>query len=1142
MPTASEDVQTALSEVFGNRFSGSAPAPAPVTSESAIPPAVSIPSAQEDVVAAIQELFPNGPPQTQPAPRSLASRLFDIAPTVLRDFTVGPFIEAGKVLKGSRPEEAQDALARLSPDERAVLLESGRLQRPITALSNEELVSLGAPLTNLALIGALGERGGVGRVPSGFTRGFFTPTRPRSATAVAAPVPEPTAPAVAATLAEPTTPAIVVPRITETQRTLEAAKAFEEKGQAVRDVADRVRSLEKAGLPVPKFFRREEALARQSFADLIPEARRLGVPQKAQEIMQARLDRATDLMRAGGIPDFIEQQGLTLKNEANRPVLNLLAQLESSGDANIGLVRDGGQTSLGPFQLSAAIRREFGLKEKAGLQEQAQAAERVVTRIRRAVGDDILTIQSAYNQPANTAKLLREAKKTGGITQPTLQTTVSAKQVAGGAPRGAEIIAEVAGGSLDSPLITPNLTLMQFRNVTNAVVGFAEQRGLRPEKGQKVSDFIIEKVANGDVPMDDLLAFMEREGIPEPKSVLLDAFADLRTLGGRSLNVLSQAMRRLQGASDLTPAQSKTLSFLRELDLVRREAMLLQVATTARNVGSQFARVGVEGLSEAVEQSLTRQTNRFGLTKLPTSDSVFEGLGRYVRLLGQPGTNKDVVARLLENRPSIERTVFGSFSSDIPVTAGPVRTGLGKIRGGVEFLLTPMKLSEFYFRRVGFLAKIEQRLQQRGVTTPIERVPVAEITKEDLLVGARHGLELTFANPDALGQTAKQFNELVVKLPFLGTLPLPYPRFLSNAVRYLWDFSPASGVARGYKLLTQAERGAISQGDIQVISRSLVGTAQLGLAIAIRKAGYTDETAPYRLRVGNQTIDTRPFGPFSAYLTLAALTEIPEAHVKRWLTGQGDLPRLSGRDVLTGILSTNFRTGIGLSLVDRLFDTLSGFGGEATATSFARSGKALAGDVVAQFLTGLRTIKDVFGTFNPGERIQRERKLEPFLGPIKEAIPGVSQTLPPRPSATRALPVGAEEGSLPALRGIIRQTTGVSLSRETPVERELARLGFTFRDVLPPQTPPELDFRVRQQLGPALESALGQVFKSPDFQRAPKEQQTAAILELISALRTGARARAKQQLSPAAIRELTLRTVPRLLRPSIERRLPEQVQ
>ena len=90
--------------------------------------------------------------------------------------------------------------------------------------------------------------------------------------------------------------------------------------------------------------------------------------------------------------------------------------------------------------------------------------------------------------------------------------------------------------------------------------------------------------------------------------------------------------------------------------------------------------------------------------------------------------------------------------------------------------------------------------------------------KEDIAGAVDDALEVTFAkNFDKYGggyeSFANAFINFVNKIPFTGSLLLPFPRFLMNSVKFHIDFSPL-GILN---FLSKGERLALKAGDTSKI-------------------------------------------------------------------------------------------------------------------------------------------------------------------------------------------------------------------------------------------------------------------------------------------------------------------------------------
>ncbi len=847
------------------------------------------------------------------------------------------------------------------------------------------------------------------------------------------------------------------------------------------------------------------------------------VPQKHRaDVISVGTKRLTALeqIQAEGTPDYVKEWGIKLKDEANRPFMNTLAQLESSGNKSIGLKPDKNTTSLGPWRISAPLRKDLGLSDTATLEQQAKAVEGVVTNFRKRYGDDMAAVTTAYWRPATAKAVFPKAKK-----QPAQPV------IAGGAPRGAEVIAEAHDAQTSAPFIEPQLTTRTYGKLADIASEYMIDNKIPFDRSKgRLFEQLRDRLLDEPEKLAPFTRYLKSKGVENPAQVLAEAFGDISggatSEAARKLAKLSDIMRRLEQASEtgvITNDEQIFLSTLKRIDNIRRGLLVTQVATSARNAISQSARVGVEALVDGLEAGI-RQSR--GLAN-PHDPGVWGAMEANLSKLLKPGQNREVAARILKAFPKQQERLFGSYLSDIEIRTagkigGAVDTVLGGAEKGVEVLNTLNRGQEFIFRRAGFLTKLEQRLKAKGVTTSLDQIDPKTISERDIKAAVEHAMELTFARRPEEGSAAAALVNAVNKLPG-ATLALPFPRFLVNSMRFLYEHNPTGFL----KLLSASERAKIAAGDTRVLSKAVVGSTMLLTAYQIRGSEYAGEKW-YEIKVGDKTIDTRPFNPFAAYLFVADVLH---------KANKGELDKLTAKDVVMGLLSTNLRAGAGLFMLDNVLEAFRGaFAGGPSKASAERFLKQFAGEVASGFLTPLRTVKDVVGQFNEDEVKYRDRRSEPFLGPIKEVIPGVSQGLPESASPTRAETPKREYP-------LLRQLTGVSIKTKNSIETELDRHGFEFRNILPSQGHPDADQALARVMGSVVERGLGRLVQTDAYKQLDRQTQALILDENLKAIRSALSDVSKQQLSREVLWELYLKNLsPRtrdllLSRPGMKQRL-----
>ena len=138
-------------------------------------------------------------------------------------------------------------------------------------------------------------------------------------------------------------------------------------------------------------------------------------------------------------------------------------------------------------------------------------------------------------------------------------------------------------------------------------------------------------------------------------------------------------------------------------------------------------------------------------------------------------------------------------------------------------------------------------------------------------------------------------------------------------------------------------------------------------------------------------------------------------------------------------------------------------------------------------------------------------------------------TLPEAVSPSRAAPFQRQAP-------LLRQTTGLTHGMEkNPAEREMDRLQFSRREILPSTGLPEADILIARRLGPMVEEHLSRVVVSPRYQRMSDAQRSEELREQLIRLRGRARQQAQQD-DRAVFRDLRQRRIPGRERLEIEER------
>ena len=496
---------------------------------------------------------------------------------------------------------------------------------------------------------------------------------------------------------------------------------------------------------------------------------------------------------------------------------------------------------------------------------------------------------------------------------------------------------------------------------------------------------------------------------------------------GRDIPEIGEALADLEKVARTPGPMDYIQNGWKKFSNIWRGMLVTQLSTAMRNAEVQAGRVGLNVFEEGLNAGLQKVLGK------PQTVHPLDGVEQLFRLFQR---NKPLTNRVLSEFPKQYNRLFATYMSDIE-SAGSIG---GTVSKGVDLLNTANRFQEYVIRRAVFMGKLNQGLKSNGMdlTNIIENNEVGKIPVDIIKSSVDRALEFTFASQPKYGTLGKKFVDFITSMPG-ATLAMPFPRFLLNSLKFQFDYSPLGPL----KLLSSAERAAFAAGDMQVISRAMLGTALLGAAWQVRNSEYAGEKW-YELSVGGKTVDIRPYNPLASYLFIADVAKKMK---------DGTLYTLSSKDIAMGVFSSNLRAGTGLYALDSILNGITQTGDAGKATNKI---KQFAGEIASGFLTPLNQFKEIFAGLD--DYIVREKRSEPFMGPLKERIPVVEKELPPLYSPTHEGPVKRE---IPA----VRQMTGVMVKTKNKFERELDRLGFEYNEILPSTGNPQANNIIAKYMG-----------------------------------------------------------------------------
>lgn len=655
---------------------------------------------------------------------------------------------------------------------------------------------------------------------------------------------------------------------------------------------------------------------------------------------------------------------------------------------------------------------------------------------------------------------------------------------------------------------SPALPIDTVKKVTDAAVKFFEQEGIKVNREKPISLQIQEVLLSDKYDVPTVI-----RRIAEDNKIPLQDFNSLIfpsvSKSAKELNLYSQASKYLRNKLDPTGEiygqfGSPVLNTLKRLDNVRRGLLVTRLATSVRNYITQSSRIGLDSLQNTVDFFLQKaiqpfvdpiqfQKNRVSpITSLQQLITNFRQWkpSEFKRIKKETDT-------IINQFPNEKNRIFLRYSSDILAAQkaagkdGKVSRAISGLESATDTLNVVNKTQEFITRRAVFLARLDELVRanpsQYKYKTLEQLIKDGEhsiIRASDIANAVDKALEVTFAKEFNLGKggydaIAGKVIETINKLPFIATAVIPFPRFLMNSLKFHFEFSPL-GITR---FLSKAERQRLAKGDTSGLSRSALGLGLITAAIALRNQPYAGEKW-YEFKIGDRTIDTRPFNPFAAYLFVADVYNRLQ---------NGTLRNIDLKDVIT--VFAGIRGTTGLYLVDQMIDYFSNTDIKSGNPQWVEGTKKFLGELFAGYLTPLQNVTDAVAQFYPEMAKVRETTGQPFTGAFGKRV--LSQDLPVATSATNfILDESGKPRAAPRTKEdpLVTQLTGIGfIAPKNSAEKEFDRLQILPREIFISTKIPELDRAYKDILSFKIGYGISKLVETDSYKSLPFNTQILVV-------------------------------------------------
>jgi hypothetical protein len=356
--------------------------------------------------------------------------------------------------------------------------------------------------------------------------------------------------------------------------------------------------------------------------------------------------------------------------------------------------------------------------------------------------------------------------------------------------------------------------------------------------------------------------------------------------------------------------------------------------------------------------------------------------------------------------------------------------------------------------------------------------------------------------------------------PFLISSFMPFPRFVANQLKFVYEHMPVVGMMHLDRLGAKTAKAPGYYKDM--FAKQATGAVMMTAAYNWRlKQGETEHWYEFKDNNGN-VIDGRPvYGPFAPFMLLAD-------SIIRYQNDQKPARPLQyyGRAIGEALLGSTLRTGLGLYTLDKFVSDLS-------SSEYEKSMGEYAGNLVNTFLIPASALRDLYAQFDKDARGIPETRTgeynfydvlytrgtrglpKNFVG---DATEGYAQYFDEAQRARSPF----QTGELTPVNPLEKQMFGLS-KRPTKnvLQNEMGRLNLTPYDLYKRDPNDQLDFYMRQELSKEgspynLNEVMEGVIKSEKYQSMNIDEKRALLNDRAKALITKVRTSARERIENEA--------------------------
>lgn len=663
--------------------------------------------------------------------------------------------------------------------------------------------------------------------------------------------------------------------------------------------------------------------------------------------------------------------------------------------------------------------------------------------------------------------------------------------------------------------LTGKLPTELYENISAAALDLAAKGKLKIKKGDRITTVLQRAIADGDLKVPEITKILKEYNLTADKFSLLYK-AELSE-AGKTMQVQSNLVQTMQaslkelenvGVSTVGAREAKEIAenankgtFFKDLDRLRLGAMTSQPATTMRNNINAGLRVAVD-MGVRVADNILNLRNPF--------DSVFD----VAKYMFNP-SEANVTRQLLEgNMPDTARKLFRDAADLASTTGGESR--LAQIGTKLNYFNT---MSDNFFKQAMLTASLRRRVKDaniKGLGNDLDEIIATgkfnQIPDDIMNKSIKDSLEFVYqssfegADKGFIAKKTRGFLKAHRDMPFVISSFMPFPRFIANQLKFLYDHAPVIGYIglenigkkAGYKKATLAGF-ADSKLVKEKAAKQIAGASMFATALAWRNQQGDGVTwSEFKDDKGDIVDGKALYGPFAPFMLAA---DIYYRWSKSNVGGETDIGEIAPsrenyvRETLQALAGSQFRTGYGLYAIDKMIDDVSGEGDFIGSKGEKILGEFV-GNIVNTFSIPLSPFKDIYSQFDKESRFVPETRMSGEVNFLDIVMKRGFRALPDvGPEYDMPLADPTKTGRVIAINPLEKQMFGFTRRpKKNTLQAEMGTLNLQYYNIYKRDSNDLIDLYTRHNLSAGgtetnLSERLEIVIKSDEYKRRPTLQE-----------------------------------------------------